>query len=89
MKLFPTKRLEFRLIDTHEDTLNTLARRTGKSENLTSQNTEKSFRGVLEGNQFKLISSAIGRGAFCVVTGAIDADRGYVENESALLAKDI
>ena len=81
MKIFPTKELKFKLIDDQAETLNRLNRRTEKSENLTSQYTDKSFRGILNGNEFKLISSAIGKGAFCVMTGAIESEKGNVRIE--------
>lgn len=81
MKIFPTKELNFKLIDDQAETLNRLNRRTEKSENLTSQYTDKSFRGIINGNEFKIISSAIGKGAFCVMTGAIESDKGNVKVE--------
>lgn len=61
MKIFPTKELNFKLIDGPSETLDRLNRRTEKSENLTSQYTDKSFRGIINGNEFKIISSAIGK----------------------------
>jgi len=81
MKIFPTKELNFKLIDDKAETLNRLNRRTEKSENLTSQYTNKSFRGIINGNKFKIISSAIGKGTFCVMTGAIESDKGKVKVE--------
>ncbi len=81
MKIFPTKELKFKLIDDQAETLNRLNRRTEKSENLTSSHTDKSFRGIIKGNEFKLISSAIGKGAFCVMTGVIETDKGNVKIE--------
>jgi hypothetical protein len=81
MKIFPTKELKFKLINDQAETLNRLNRRTEKSENLTSQHTDKSFRGIIKGNEFKLISSAIGKGAFCVMTGAIESENGNVKVE--------
>ncbi|TRZ42456.1 hypothetical protein [Robertkochia solimangrovi] len=81
MKIFPTKELKFKLIDDQAETLNRLIRRTEKSENLTSQHTDKSFRGIIMENEFKIISSAIGKGAFCVMTGAIESDKGNVKVE--------
>jgi len=81
MKIFPTKELKFKLIDDQAETLNRLNRRTEKSENLTSSHTDKSFRGIINGNEFKIISSVIGKGAFCVMTGAIESDRGNVKVE--------
>lgn len=81
MKIFPGKKLEFKLTDNYDETLNRLEHETEKSKNLTSQYTHKSFRGTLNGNHFKLISSAIGKGAFCVMTGTIETNKGYVEVE--------
>lgn len=81
MKIFPIKELKFKLIDNQAETLNRLNRRTEKSENLISQHTDKSFHGILNGNEFKLISSAIGKGAFCVMTGAIESEKGNVRIE--------
>ena len=81
MKIFPTKELKFKLIDDQAETLNRLNRRTEKSENLTSSQTDKSFRGIINGNEFKIIYSAIGKVAFCVMTGAIESDKGNVKVE--------
>ncbi len=81
MNIFPTKELAFKLIDDQTETLDRLKRRTEKSKNLTSQYTDKSFRGIINGNQFKLISSTIGKGAFCVMTGEINSTNGRVKVE--------
>lgn len=81
MNIFPTKEREFKLIDDQAETLNRLNRRTEKSENLTSQYTDKSFRGIINGNEFKVISSVIGKGAFCVMTGKINSESGNVKVE--------
>ncbi|NER12472.1 hypothetical protein GWK08_03395 [Leptobacterium flavescens] len=81
MNIFPTKEQTFKLIGDQNATLDRLVRRTEKSEKLTSQYTDKSFRGMINGNQFKIISSVIGRGAFCVMTGEINSANGYVKVE--------
>ena len=81
MNIFPTKKQKFKLIGEQTETLNRLNRRTEKSENLTSQYTDKSFRGTITGNEFKIISSVIGKGAFCVMTGKINSANGYVKVE--------
>jgi len=81
MKIFPTKELKFKLLDDQAETLNRLNRRTEKSKNLTSQYTDKSFRGIINENEFKIISSVIGKGAFCVMTGVIETDKGMVKVE--------
>lgn len=78
LKLFPSKELHFKLIDSQDETLNRFKRRTEESKHLTSQFTEKSFRGLIVGNRFKLISSHIGKGAFCVMKGIITTDTGSV-----------
>lgn len=79
MKLFPTKELKFRLVNDQAETLDRLNRRTERSDNLTSQFTDKSFRGLINENEFKLISSAIGKGAFCVMSGQINTVDGSVK----------
>jgi hypothetical protein len=76
MKLFPTKELKFRLVNDQAERLN---RRTERSDNLTSQFTDKSFRGLINENEFKLISSAIGKGEFCVMSGQINTVDGSVK----------
>ena len=81
MKLFPTKEMKFRLVNDQAETLDRLNRRTERSDNLTSQFTDKSFRGLINGNDFKLISSAIGKGAFCVMSGQINSVDGSVKVE--------
>ena len=81
MNIFPTKERAFKLIGDETETLNRLIRRTDKSDNLVSQFTDKSFRGIINGNQFKIISSVIGSGAFCVISGEFNADEGYVKVE--------
>ena len=80
-KLFPTKELNFRLVNDQAETLDRLIKRTERSENLTSQFTDKSFRGLINGNEFKLISSTIGKGAFCVLSGQINSIGGSVKVE--------
>lgn len=81
MKIFPTKRLEFRLVGDQEESLRRLARRTEKSKILSSNYTDRSFRGDVEGNRFRLISATIGKGAFCVISGEIEYGSGYVDVE--------
>lgn len=81
MKIFPTKEISFQLIDSQDETLDRLKRRTEQFKNLTSQYTDKSFRGKINGAGFKIISSAIGRGAFCVLIGEIASYQGKVRVE--------
>ena len=81
MNFFPTNERTFKLYDTQAESLERLQRRTEKSENLTSQRTNKSFVGIINGNQFKLISSTIGKGSFCVMKGEITDGKGNVKVE--------
>jgi hypothetical protein len=81
MNFFPTKKYEFNLIGQKEETLDRLKRRTEKSNYLTSQWTDKTFRGKITGNEFRIISSTIGKGAFCVLSGRIDSENGIVNVE--------
>jgi hypothetical protein len=78
MNIFPTIEKHFRLVDSQEKTLDRLKRRTEYSENLTSRKTEKSFRGKVTGQGFAVISSFLGWGAFCVMTGEIDSEQGII-----------
>lgn len=81
MTFFPIKEIEFKLRDDQLTTLDRLKRRTEYSENLTSQFTDKSFRGIIKGNEFKVISSTIGSGALCVMKGEICSEKGNVTVE--------
>ena len=81
MNIFPTKEQKFKIIDDQAETLDRLNRRTEKSKNLTYQNTDKSFRGIINGNEFKIISSVTAKGVFCVMTGTIDSLNGTVKIE--------
>ena len=81
MKTFPTKELRFKLLDNKAETIERLKRRTEFSEKMTSNLTDKSFRGMLKDDEFKIISSEIGTGALCVMTGKIDYENAYVKVE--------
>jgi len=81
MKIFPTSCYTFKIIGEEKETLERLKRRTELSESLTSQITGKSFRGIIKDNTFRIISSEIGKGAFCVLTGEIEDKDGQVEVE--------
>lgn len=81
MKIFPTKELRFKLLDSKAETIERLKRRTEFSEKMTSNFTDKSFRGILKDDEFKIISSEIGKGALCIMTGKIDNENSYVNVE--------
>lgn len=81
MKIFPIQERKFSLHGDQKETIARLARRTDITETLSSSFTDKSFRGSIEGNRFKLITSLIGFGAFCVMTGEIHPADGQVKVE--------
>jgi hypothetical protein len=81
MNIFPKSDYTFKIIGEETQALERLKRRTELSESLTSNITDKSFRGIIKDNTFKIISSEIGKGAFCVLTGEIDKQNGQVEVE--------
>ena len=78
MKIFPSSFYEFKLINDQSETIERLKRRTENSENLVSKFTDKSFVGKINGNNFKIISSNIGKGAFCTLNGNINQKNGEV-----------
>ncbi len=67
MKVFPSKDYKFELYIDAEKPIEQLKRETDSSINLVSYHTNKAFIGQVEFPHFKIISSAIGRGAFCVM----------------------
>lgn len=78
MTIFPTAQYTFKLIGEESETLERLERRTEISEKLISKVTDKSFIGTVKNNKFRIISSEIGKGAFCVLNGEISNQRGKV-----------
>jgi len=81
MKIFPSNNYIFKIVGEEKETIERLKRRTEMSESLTSQITDKSFRGMIKDNSFKIISSVIGKGAFCVLSGEIINQEGEVKIE--------
>ena len=81
MKIFPYKELQFKLIDSQEETLDRLTRRTERSHSLVSKHTSKSFIGIINNNHFELITSLIGFGALCKMSGTILKEKGTVRIE--------
>ena len=79
MNLFPTKEVKFRYKNTRENTHELLIQKTDVSKNLTSGFTKKPFRGMVYQTEFKIISSLIGFGAFCVMTGSLEPETGTVK----------
>lgn len=81
MKIFPASNYSFKLIGEQTESLDRLKRRTHISENLSSKITDKSFLGIINNNTFRIISSEIGKGAFCVLSGQITNTNGTVNVE--------
>ncbi len=81
MKIFPTNNYSFKIIGSEKEALDRLKRRTEQTENLSSKITDKVFLGTIKENHFKLISSDIGKGAFCVLTGQLENEKGEVHVE--------
>lgn len=81
MDIFPKSVYNFIIVGEETETIERLKRRTELSDSLTSSITDKSFRGTVKRNTFRIISSEIGKGAFCVLTGEIENKNGRVEVE--------
>ncbi|WP_141672832.1 hypothetical protein [Flavobacterium crassostreae] len=78
MKVLPNNSYSFKITGNETETLERLKRRTEISEKLISKKTDKSFIGIVKENTFRIISSEIGKGAFCVLTGEINNQKGEV-----------
>ncbi|PIF59526.1 hypothetical protein [Flavobacterium sp. 2] len=81
MKIFPTSNYSFKIIGEPVESLERLKRRTQISESLSSKITDKSFLGIITNNSFRIISSEIGKGAFCVLNGEISNKNGTIKIE--------
>ncbi len=81
MKIFPTSNYSFKIIGEPVESLERLKRKTQISESLSSKITDKSFLGIINNNSFRIISSEIGKGAFCVLNGEISNKNGTVSIE--------
>jgi hypothetical protein len=79
MKLFPNKRITVRLTDDRTATLIELRRNTKLTDRLVSDYTNKGFIGQVNDCGFKIISSEIGWGAFCVFVGDFQDSSGEIE----------
>lgn len=79
MKIFPESNYSFKITGSEMETFERLRRKTEPSENLTSQITDKSFRGIIIGSTFRIISSEIGKGAFCVLEGKVENQHGQLK----------
>ena len=84
MNFFPTKKYTFSLIDTDDKSIERLKRRTYNSDSLISKTTDKSFIGIINVNDFKVISSERGIGAFCILDGEIKKLLIFLQSKSTL-----
>lgn len=71
MNIFPSKSFNIELAEDINTSLEKLNKRTKISSSLISSYTDKTFIGKINSNNFKLITSEIGKGAFCVFNGSI------------------
>ena len=79
MKLFPTKYFKAELRSDYSISVENLKSNTDVTDFLTSDWTKKAFRGQVNENGFKIISSEIGRGAVCVLIGKFKGKTGEIE----------
>ena len=79
MKLFPTKNFTAELRSDYSISMENLKSNTDITDSLTSDWTKKAFRGQVNENGFKIISSEIGRGAICVLIGKFNRKTGEIE----------
>lgn len=79
MKLFPTINFKAELKSDYLISMENLKSNTDITDYLTSNWTNKAFRGQVNETGFKLISSEIGRGAICVLIGKFDGKTGEIE----------
>lgn len=85
LQIFPNKELSFTLSQTPEKSISLLKSRTLLKNSLVSVKTDKTFIGSIDNNTFKLISSKIGTGAFCVLEGSITHEEVKIEIEIHLV----
>jgi len=79
MKLFPWKKYEVKLVKENPDIWNKLKNETQISNSLVTVITKKAFIGKVGNGNFRIISSVIGKGAFCVFEGKFDGETGSIE----------
>ena len=77
-KVFPIKNYEFEISKESKNVLIDLKKETEISDSLVTVITKKKFIGQVDvdDSNFKLITSVIGKGAFCVFNGKLNGKRG-------------
>ncbi len=79
MKLFPSKKYSVTLYSESLPALEKLKRNTKHSDSLISSYTDKIFIGIVNKTNFKIITSFVGFGAFCVFVGEFKSHNGIIE----------
>ena len=80
-KVFPIKNYEFKIGRESKIALIDLKKETEITDSLVTVITKKKFIGQVDNSNFKLITSIIGKGAFCVFNGKIKGNRGTLNVE--------
>jgi len=78
-KIFPRKKYEFQIGKEPGNAFKDLKNETEITNSLVTVLTEKTFIGQVHETKFKLITSIIGKGAFCVFEGEINGNKGVIE----------
>lgn len=79
--IFPRKERHFTIKGNPKESMERLNRRTEKSDSFISNFSGNTFKGIIKDNTFKLIGGENPKGAFCVMTGEINGDKGIVKVE--------
>lgn len=79
MNLFPTRVYTIELIEDSSIALNQIRQNTKLVDSFVSEITDKAFIGQVQENTFKVISSAKGYGAFCIITGEFQGKEGLIK----------
>lgn len=80
MTIFPSDEYEVELKNETSMVMNELKRNTKLSNSLVSEwGVKEAFIGRVDNNGFKIISSIVGFGAFCVLTGQFQNKEGFIK----------
>jgi hypothetical protein len=73
---FPSKYYTIEITNDPKKALDRLKENTLNRARLVSERTDKRFIGKVDDTEYRVISSVIGKGAFCVLQGHIDPNTG-------------
>ncbi|MDT0646508.1 hypothetical protein RM545_07390 [Zunongwangia sp. F260] len=80
MKLFPDKNFKVELSESSSSAMNDLKQHTKLTSNIVSKwGVKEDFIGQVDQNGFKVISSIVGFGALCILTGKFENSSGNIE----------